>query len=423
MAVTKPIVSPIWANAVSSPPDIDVPSYINTGWPAPGGIPVIPPRGYDNWLNQYAMRGVRYHSSVGLPEWDAAEDQYVPGSVVRDTDGVFYVLVGTATTGVAPSADQQNWTPFGTGRRPEMGDGSDGDVTISTPTSIFADKQYNNLTITAGGVLHMDEPFKIRVRGLLWIKAGGILRFGHLTELNGAAATDITSGGAGGRGSNFYGSGSVGGGSSGGQGGINTSGTDTDSLPFRQGKPGEDLGPHRLGGTGGSGGIGGSSSGGAGSSVALDTGAINLIMALLNGGTGSRRDATTTPKGSATFMLMGGSGGGGGGGPSSAAPADNKHQGGGGGAGGSVGIVTAGKVVTEANGAFYAPGGNGGNATTYGGGGGGGGGYIGVVCDSYTGPTQTAGACCPGGAAGTGGLGESTPGTDGSNGAIDVKVL
>jgi hypothetical protein len=431
MAIAKPPISEPFASDPTTQADSDLfeaPSFMVPGYTAPGGNPEIPALGHFNWLFWWNMQAGRYHQSRGFADWDASEDQYVAPACVFE-DGVAWILVGTATTGLAPSDDPFNWARFGDVSRPEFGDGSDGDIDVGTSDVIAitdGDRQYNNLTIESGGVLHVDAPFKIRVRGALYIQSGGILRFGHLTELAGGAASGGGSGGDGGIGSNSYVTGSVGGGASGGRGGINTSGLDTDGLAWRVGRNGALLGYYRLGGNGGAGGTGGSAGGSASASTVFPDAVINLTLALLAGGMGTHRfpgneptiQVTSTP-----FLLMGGGGGGGGGGPSSGAPPDDAHEGGGGGAGGSVGIVIAKRVLTEADGAFLAPGGAGGNSANYAGGGGGGGGYIGVVCEQYDGATQTAATCCPGGGAGSGGLGQSVAAAAGATGRIDVKVL
>jgi len=109
MAITKPEVTDEWAFAAVGSPDIAIPTYFDTGFPAPAGVPVKPPRGFVNWLFQFCVRCVRYFCSVGLPEWDVNETEYVAGSIVRYTDGRYWVLVGSASVGVAPASDLTNW--------------------------------------------------------------------------------------------------------------------------------------------------------------------------------------------------------------------------------------------------------------------------------------------------------------------------
>lgn len=108
MPIDKPTIFDIWAFAASGSPDIATPTYFDTGFPAPGGVPVKPPRGFVNWLFQVVTQGIRYHNSVGIPEWDTNETEYVAGSIAR-YNGAFWVLVGSASVGVNPAGDLDNW--------------------------------------------------------------------------------------------------------------------------------------------------------------------------------------------------------------------------------------------------------------------------------------------------------------------------
>jgi len=110
MPASKPVLVNAWGNANTSSPDMVAPTYFDSGFPAPGGTPVKPPRGYINWLFNYLTNAVRYFMQRGISNWDAGEDGYTIGSVVRSpTDGLFYQLLGTATTGTDPAADPTNW--------------------------------------------------------------------------------------------------------------------------------------------------------------------------------------------------------------------------------------------------------------------------------------------------------------------------
>jgi hypothetical protein len=123
MALTKPSVMNIWANAISGSLSalFSVPTIIDSGWPAPSGTPVKPLIGDFNWLFNYVINGVRYLCARGMSDWDAAETQYVTGAQVREPlDGSYWVLIGTATTGLAPHSDTTNWqrwfdSPFARG--------------------------------------------------------------------------------------------------------------------------------------------------------------------------------------------------------------------------------------------------------------------------------------------------------------------
>lgn len=407
----KPPVRESWANAASGSPDIVEAVYVTTGFPAPGGTPVKPPRGNVNFEFHRYDEGLNYLFQRGITDWDTDETDYGAGDIVRDA-GAFWRLTGTATPGTAPSADSANWFPFAFAPTPDFGDGSLGDVTISTSVPAGGNLSYRNLTLTSSGLLRFETPHILRVQGTLTIASGGIIRWGHASR-NGANGGAGTSGhGAGGTGLNSLSTGYLGGGGNGGAGG------DEDSTP--NGVAGQVLGTARMGGAGGLGGDSNftSTGGAAGSSTAFLTtvGSVNnveLLRAIVNGGRHAVR-AAGTPPALIEFLLMGGSPGGGGAG-------GGGNGGGGAGAGGAVGIVVARRIVIAVNGALHAPGGNGGNSGSggTGGGGGGGGGWLGVACGSYSGPTLTAAACCPGGTGGTG----FAAGTAGSVGSVNALTI
>lgn len=115
MALTKPIVTNAFANTVAPGPSdlFDIPTNMNTGFSAPGGIPERPALGFFNWLFNYGMNGIRWLCAFGIATWDSAETEYVAGSFILDTsDNRYYQLVGTATTGTAPHLDLTNWQPW-----------------------------------------------------------------------------------------------------------------------------------------------------------------------------------------------------------------------------------------------------------------------------------------------------------------------
>lgn len=120
MAITKPIVTDVWGQSNTTSPDMAVPTSIDTGFQAPGGIPEKPKRGFVNWLFNFCMNAVRYYCVSGVVDWDSAETSYVSGAMVR-APGVknIYVLTGTPTTGLSPLIDTANWqlwlaSPIGT---------------------------------------------------------------------------------------------------------------------------------------------------------------------------------------------------------------------------------------------------------------------------------------------------------------------
>jgi hypothetical protein len=112
MRVPKPPIFDPFSNDPATQADTDlfnIPSYLDEGFPAPAGVPVRPPLGYFNWLHYMATAGMRYLFQRGIPDWDTNEPDYEAGDIVRYTDGKFWVLMGTATTGLNPAADPTNW--------------------------------------------------------------------------------------------------------------------------------------------------------------------------------------------------------------------------------------------------------------------------------------------------------------------------
>jgi len=123
MSLTRPPVVNPFANTVAPGPSdlFDVPTYFDSGFPAPSGVPVRPPLGFFNWLFWFATLGIRYILACCFSPWDATETQYTAPTVVSAT-GSFYVLRGTATTGTAPGADPTNWFPLTMLDRASAGD-------------------------------------------------------------------------------------------------------------------------------------------------------------------------------------------------------------------------------------------------------------------------------------------------------------
>lgn len=111
MAIFKPTVdSVIWSDSALSSPDYVGPGagLIGTGFPPPAGTK--PTRGHMNFMFRLFHNAVRYFSSRGIPDWDAAETGYVVGSVVfYATTGKFYRCFAAGVTGAAPSADTTHW--------------------------------------------------------------------------------------------------------------------------------------------------------------------------------------------------------------------------------------------------------------------------------------------------------------------------
>ena len=285
-----------------------------------------------------------------------------------------------------------------------IGDGSDGNVTISSPTTLTRDMYYVNLTVNS--TLTTDG-YKIFVKGT--INGTGTIDWG--TPQAGSAGGGGVSGsrGAGGAGGGATGSGqfisSAGalgaGGGSGGSTGNN--GANATSC---------------VGGGGVAGGGGYGSGGGSGGSASIQTkfGIYSNITLL---GVDFKKDGTFVP-----YQSAGGAGGGGGGGDSNS----GASAGGGGGGGASGGIVFivaniwAGTFTIKSIGGA---GGAGGAAYAGGpaGGGGGGGGRGGNSIFIYNTKTWTGSYVFTGGAGGAGGATSGTSGTSGTSYEINIVTL
>lgn len=282
-----------------------------------------------------------------------------------------------------------------------FGDGSDGNVVISSgATTLTRDMYYNNLTINGTGGIIVNG-YRIFVKEILDLSAAPTISIRRLASAGGNAtgATAGSGGGAGATGSLLSGSLGANGGS--GNTGAGTVGVSAISASTNNG----------------GGGAGGGSDGGQGGAPALAAGA--------NAG------ATTTTNTQNSFLkpeinffrgtnaITGGSGGAGGGGGTG----DGVNAGGGGGGGGAGGSVltiyarTINKSSITANRAISSygrDGGNGGNgvggnAGGGGGGAGGGGGWIYICYAELIGSTTTLGVIDASG--GNGGIGGNGVGT------------
>lgn len=243
------------------------------------------------------------------------------------------------------------------------GDGSDGDVTLGSDTTITRDMFYNNLT--TGGFDLIADGYRVYVKGTLTIGAGDAVHNDGNSAIGTAGGGDTNLGtlGVGKQGGNAGGVGTLASSSGGGAGGAG-------------------------GGTGGA--------GGAAIVASVDAGRANSPPAGFQG----------SLFGGGFALLLNGGGGGGGG-------QSGTNGGGGGGAGGS--LMVAAKVIVNA-GRISADGGIGGNAgaSVGGGGGGGGGGLLHVFVRDLSGVgTITAGG-------GAGGTGDGA--ADGSTGSAGTAV-
>lgn len=287
-----------------------------------------------------------------------------------------------------------------------FGNGSGGDITLTTVSSMSVDTYLNNLTLGSGGVMRLNGCV-LYVRDTLTF-SGGYVETEDPAGVAGGNGTATQ--GLGGTGLNSSVIGTVLGGGSGGNGGnAGTAGTAGNGVADSRG------------GSAGAGGTVGATSGGAAgawSSAGLFSTQTNFVpFVYSHGGYGFRRGGSSSARSATAFGFQGGAGGGGGAGGAG-------QGGGGGGAGGGFGVVIARRIITDANNNFRAPGGKGGDggpggASASGGGGGGGGAYL-IYCADQSGTAQSASACCPGGARGVRGTSGGADGTAGTDGSIEI---
>ena len=266
------------------------------------------------------------------------------------------------------------------------GSGVDGDVTLSTGTTLNRVWEYDNLTIESGVTLNTSG-FPIYVRGTLTLQTGASI------SRNGNSGTGISAGGA-------ITAAILGGSTAGGNGAPTAGGDGSDGVATT----------NSLGGGGG---------GFATSFMGLGGTAARPVGGF--GGVSNATNIQSLTTGNPyvgvnwnTVKLAGGAGGGGGG-----SLAGASTTGGGGGGGGAVVVVFAYKIVVGGASSITANGGNGGNAagTTGGGGSGGGGGFVAVVSTDVQPAGLTVSA--------NGGLGGSRAGTnanypDGATGVAGI---
>jgi hypothetical protein len=312
---------------------------------------------------------------------------------------------------------------------PFYGDGSDGDTTISSNTTLTADKFYNNLTIDSGYTLNTGG-YRVYVKGTLTNNGtisnnGGNGGNGSDGDDGGSSPGADGSGGAGGSGGSAAGTGyyattadGKAGGAGGDKGGVGTAGTaanvnTTNSYLSDNGKAGT------TGGTGGNSG----GAGGGGGAAGTTTQATYISKASVENQLGICFDNLGSL---AKFSASGGSGGSGGGGGGQRVSPNASIGGGGGGAGsgapGGIVFLSARKIINtgtmSANGGNGGIGGDGGNAWTKtsdssgggGGGAGGSGGNGGVLTLIYSTFTNTGTLTVAGGTGGTGGAAGSDAG-------------
>lgn len=285
--------------------------------------------------------------------------------------------IATATEIVDKRAIIADWSSAGM-----FGDGSDGNVTISTTVTLTADKFYDTLTVQSGGTLNTGG-WRVFCRTKCDIQTGGIIqnKGNNATGLTGGTPAASWQGGA----AEVSGAN----GTSAASGGFTASGTSGATHAF-------------FGSVGGPGGASGQGQAGGNSTISGSLPAAPWHTVVFW--------ALAQPGGVAT-NLRGGMGGGGGGNSAGT-------SGGGGGAGGIL-LLFARELVV--NGTLTVAGGNGANATgtNSGGGGGGGGGLLAVLYSIKRGTNSalTAAVNAPGGTGGTA-VGTGVAGTAGTNGTV-----
>lgn len=296
-----------------------------------------------------------------------------------------------------------------------FGDGSDGDATISSNTTLTSDKYYNNLTINSTFTLSTGG-YRIFVKGTL--------------TNNGTIANNGSNGTAGG-------SASANTGGTAGSGGATPSAVTV--LPGQVGTAGGagvvvnavGLGgaagtaqTNSIGTIGGAGGAGGTATGN-GTASGGGGGAAGAITATTT--TFKEISTIQTQQNISGLLKIGSAGTGGGSGGSSNASGGNNASGGGGGGGSTGGVVYIFARYIVGSGLVNAIGGNGGNGgnafagtgnSGSGGGGGGGGGAGGIIVVVTMTTTNPMTLSVVGGTAGTGGTGTTSgTGYTGANGS------
>jgi|GEM_PF-2400085 len=107
MAITKPPVLPVWADDVSTSPDLVQPTneQIAAGW-LESTTP--PSRGRFNWLFKSLTNAVRYFSRRGIVDYDA-DETYMTGDIVRGNNGALYRSLQDSNTNHTPSSSPAWW--------------------------------------------------------------------------------------------------------------------------------------------------------------------------------------------------------------------------------------------------------------------------------------------------------------------------
>ena len=297
----------------------------------------------------------------------------------------------------------------------QYGDGSDGNVTVSTSISLSRDMFYQNLTLASGGTISTNA-FRIFVAGTLNISAAGAGAISANGSAGGTGNNGSINGGGGGAGNggSQNGANNIGGNTNGGTGGVGSTTVGSNGVA-------PNLGTANNGGAGLAGGIGGATTANATPSTGGAPPTPTLYGTMWPSAPIGVRYTT------AASVIGGGEGGNSGGGGNGNGT-NGGGQGGGGGSGGAVMSVVANVIARGTNstaGIFTAKGGaaggggNGYSSGTGGGGGGGSGGAGGWIILAYgllTGSTITGAIDISGGAGGSGGTGFGSGSLGGAGG-------
>ena len=359
----------------------------------PDGMSVTSPDNSIVWTSN----GDAFTGSLSLDAGGNLLRATMTGSMVAGTLSLNGAAFYTGTIGSIPSivvltGGATTPTPVPSSGGPTQGDWSDGNVTISAPTSLTRDMYYQALVVQTGQVL----------------TTNGFRIYADSIDLQGTGKIDFSGGNAAGAvaGLGAFASGNdgtLGNGTDGGAGQSATLGSgDKAGLP---GVAGSGFGNES--GTGGTGGIGGAGGGGVGGARNVETPAWGGVRAQPACYSGIAAGA------GGTAALAGGTGGG-----SGSAKGDIAGSTSGAGGGGGGPMVVACRVLMG-SGTISSLGGNGGNATAGNGGGGAGGGGGPIILATYD-KSSFSGSVVTTGGTGGAGIGTGTAGnsvtasTDGS---------
>lgn len=107
MALTKPSVLPVWAEAGDKVQPTN--PEVQTGWPVSNTPPA---RQRFNWILNFLMNGVRYFTRRGMPDY-GADETYMIGDRCIGDDGKTYRSIQDNNTNHTPSSSPLWWERWG----------------------------------------------------------------------------------------------------------------------------------------------------------------------------------------------------------------------------------------------------------------------------------------------------------------------